>query len=350
MPSPKLIPTGLPRVYKSVQLQLPYSPRESKDDMGRTATDARRLAHWKRWLSLRASGVVTRILFGATTPPQRMRARFERFGAVSRAAMQRKFPDLTFEDHAIGQLTMESVRAVKSPCCVILHLHGGAFVMGSRDSYRNRAMRLSYRCNAEVFVPDYRLAPEHPYPAALDDALIAWQYTKDLRSQMPIFVSGDSAGGGLGLSLLLRLRELGTAMPNGALLLSPWADMTASGASVDRNRRRDLWLSREHIEVWARYYMGKADPRIPYLSPVFADLSGLPPLLLLAGEHEVLLDDAVRIGEAATRAGTPAQVLIGTGMQHDWPLTLPWLDESRSAWSQMLLFVERHCNGHPPSP
>jgi epsilon-lactone hydrolase len=317
--------------------------------MGRNATDARRLPPWKRWLSLRAYGVVTRTLFGATTPPRKMRARFERFGAVSRSSMQRKCPGLAFEDHAIGPLTMESVRAVKSPTCVILHLHGGAFVMGSRNSYRNRAMRLSYRCNAEVFVPDYRLAPEHPYPAALDDALIAWEHTKALRSEMPIFVSGDSAGGGLGLSLMLRLRDLGAAMPNGALLLSPWTDMTSSGASVDRNRRKDLWLSREHLELWARYYVAKADPHDCYLSPVFADLSGLSPLLLFAGEHEVLLDDAVRVGEAARRAGTPAQVVVGEGMQHDWPLTLPWLDESRAAWSQMSLFVERRCNNHTSS-
>jgi len=207
-------------------------------------------------------------------------------------------------------------------------------------------MRLSYHCNAEVFVPDYRLAPEHPYPAALEDAVIAWQYTKALRPEAPIFISGDSAGGGLGLSLLLRLREIGAAMPSGAILLSPWADLTASGTSVESNRHRDLWLSRKHLECWARYYVADAAPLTPHLSPVFADLSGLPPLLLLAGEHEVLLDDAVRIGEAATRARTPAHVLVGRGMQHDWPLTLPWLAESRSAWSEIRLFVEGHCARH----
>ena len=318
--------------------------------MGRhIATGTTTTASWKRCLSLRAYGAVTSILFRATTPPETMRARFERFGAVSRKSLQRRFPNLAFEDYAMGPLKMESVRAVPSPNCAILHLHGGAFFMGSRDSYRNRAMRLSYHCNAEVFVPDYRLAPEHPYPAALEDAVIAWQYTKALRPETPIFISGDSAGGGLGLSLLVRLREHGTTMPNGAIFLSPWADLTASGASVERNRHRDLWLSRKHLECWARYYVAKADPRTPYLSPVFADLSGLPPLLLFAGEHEVLLDDAVRIGEAATRAGTPSQVLVGRGMQHDWPLTLPWLDESRSAWSQIRLFVKRHCDGHTSS-
>ena len=312
--------------------------------MDRTTIDARRLAPWKRWLSLRGYGVVTSVLFGATTPPRKMRTRFERFGRVSRVSMQRKFPNLSFEDHAIGRLTMESVRATKSPGCVILHLHGGGFVFGSADSYRNRVMRLSYRCNAEVFVPNYRLAPEQPYPAALDDALVAWQYTRNVRADKAIFVTGDSAGGGLGLSLLVRLRDLGAAMPNGAIFLSPWTDMTASGASVEKNHRRDLWFTRKHLETWARYYVGRADPRTPYLSPVFADLSGLPPLLLFAGEHEVLLDDAVRTGEAAARARTPARVVIGTGMQHDWPLTLPWLDESRSAWSEMRLFVEKHSN------
>jgi acetyl esterase/lipase len=300
------------------------------------------LARWKRLLSLRAYGVVTSTLFRATTPPQIMRARFERFGAVSRASLQRKFPNLAFDDHSIGPLAMESVRAIAEPRCAILHLHGGAFVMGSRASYRNRAMRLSYRCNAEVFVPDYRLAPEHPYPAALDDALVAWQYVEALRRGLPIFISGDSAGGGLALSLLLRLRALGSTVPNGAILLSPWTDLTTSGASIERNRHRDLWLSRKHLECWARYYVAQADPCTSDLSPVFADLSRLPPLLLLAGEHEVLLDDAVRIGEAAARAGTRAHVLIGSGMQHDWPLTLPWLDESRTAWSEIVRFVERH--------
>lgn len=318
--------------------------------MGRhSATGTTTIARWKRWLSLRVYGAVASTLFRATTPPEMMRARFERFGAVSRQRLQRKFPNLVFEDYTMGPLQMESLRAVSSPRCAILHLHGGAFFMGSRESYRNRAMRLSYRCNAEVFVPDYRLAPEHPYPAALDDAVIAWQYTKALRPDVPIFVTGDSAGGGLGLSLLIRLRELGAPMPNGAVLLSPWADLTASGTSVESNRNRDLWLSRKHLECWARYYVADVEPSTPYLSPVFADLSGLPPLLLLAGENEILLDDAVRIGEAARRGGTPAHVLVGKGMQHDWPLTLPWLAESRSAWNEIRLFIEGHDAHHGSS-
>jgi len=269
-----------------------------------------------------------------------MRARFERLSRVSRKKMQRKFPKIVFGDHGAGEVVIESVCALESPARVILYLHGGAFFMGSPASYRNRAMRLSYRCNAEVFVPDYRLAPEHPYPAAFDDALAAWKFVKSFRPDAPIFVAGDSAGGGLGLSLLVRLRDLGMAMPNGAFLLSPWTDLTVSGASVDGNRSKDLWFTRRHLEIWAGYYAAGADRRSAYVSPVFAEVSGLPPLLLLVGQDELLLDDALRVRDAATSTGTDVRVYLGKGMQHDWPLTLPWLDESRLAWSAMRNFVE----------
>ena len=296
------------------------------------------LSRWKRWLSLRGYGLVTSSLFGATSSPVAMRSRFERLSRVPRERMRRKFPKLAFGDHAVDGLAIESVRAVESPARTILYLHGGAFFMGSPASYRNRAMRVSWRCNAEVFVPDYRLAPEHPYPAALEDALAAWKLVRALRPDAPIFVAGDSAGGGLGLSLLLKLRDLGLPMPRGAFLLSPWTDLTVSGASVDSGK--DFWFTRRHLETWAKYYVGRADARSPYLSPVFADYSGLPPLLIFAGENELLLDDALRVRDAAARAGTDARVHLGAGMQHDWPLTLPWLVESRRAWEEMRRFVE----------
>ena len=295
-----------------------------------------------RWLSLRGYGLVTSALFGATTSPLKMRARFERLSTVSRERLQRKYPKVAFANHAAGQLAIESVCATESPARAILYLHGGAFFMGSSASYRNRAMRLSYRCNAEVFVPNYRLAPERPYPAAFDDALAAWDSIRALRPGAALFVAGDSAGGGLGLSLLVRLRDLGMKMPDGALLLSPWTDLTVSGTSVDGNRGKDLWFTRRHLEAWAAYYTAGADPRSPYVSPVLADMSGLPPLLLFVGENELLLDDALRIRDAAASAGTEVRVHVGKGMQHDWPLTLPWLEESRAAWSAMRNFVEEH--------
>lgn len=311
------------------------------------APEPRTTRSWKRWVSLRAYGLVTSTLFGATTSPLKMRARFERFGRVSREKLQQKYPGLRFEDHRSGELAIESVCAVEAPTRVVLYLHGGAFFMGSPASYRNRAMRLSYRCHAQVFVPAYRLAPEHPFPAALDDAFAAWQLLQSLRREAPLFLAGDSAGGGLSLSLLVRLRDLGLIMPNGAVLLSPWTDLTISGASIEGNRGKDLWFTRKHLEVWARYYLGGADGASPSVSPVFADFSGLPPLLLLAGENELLLDDAVRVGNAARDKRISATLHIGAGMQHDWPLTLPWLNESRLAWSAIQAFIGEHSSRAP---
>lgn len=303
-------------------------------------SEAPALSTLTHWLSLRGYGLVTSTLFGAATPPLRMRARFERLAHVSRSKIQRRFPRVSFGDHTAGQVPIESVCAVESPARIVLYLHGGAFFMGSPASYRSRALRLSYRWNAQIFVPDYRLAPEHPYPAALDDALAAWQLVSGVRPGTPMLFAGDSAGGGLCLSLLVKLRDAGMAMPRGAILFSPWTDLAVSGASVDGNRDRDLWFTRRHLEIWSAYYAAAADRRSPHVSPVFADLSGLPPLMLLAGEDELLLDDALRVRDAAERVGTRVRVHVGRGMQHDWPLALPWLDESRRAWSAVSAFID----------
>ncbi len=290
-----------------------------------------------RWLSLRAYGAVTSTLFRARTPPLTMRRRFERFGATPRARMLRRHPALGFADHSVGPLRMESVRATPAPARTVLYLHGGAYVMGSPASYRSRAMRVSYRCGAQVFVPDYRLAPEHPFPAALEDALAAWRHIASLRGSGPVFVAGDSAGGGLALALMVRLRELGERLPEGAVLLSPWVDLSETGGS---GMARDLWFSADHLRRWARHYVGATDPRDPLISPAYADLSSLPPFLVLVGEDELLLQDARRVVARAQAAGTDARLLVGRGMQHDWPLTLPWLEESRRAWAAIATFIE----------
>jgi monoterpene epsilon-lactone hydrolase len=146
--------------------------------------------------------------------------------------MQRKFPRVVFGDHTAGEAAIESVCAHEPPARVILYLHGGAYFMGSPASYRNRAMRLSYRCNAEVFVPDYRLAPEHPYPTAFDDALAAWQFVKGCRPNAQIFIAGDSAAGGLGLSLLVRVRRSPRIPFASRALQSP--EFRESGQAADR--------------------------------------------------------------------------------------------------------------------
>lgn len=290
----------------------------------------------ERWLSVRAYGLYTSTFFRADTAPLRMRAHFERWAGASRAQLLEQYPQLRFADHPIGPLAMESLSAVAHPRCVMLHLHGGGFLFGSIASYRRRALRFSFRCEAEVFVPEYRLAPEHPFPAALDDAFTAYQYLRALRPGLPIIVSGDSAGGGLALSLLTRLRDRGEPLPAGAILLSPWTDLSPAA----RPPRRDRWLTQAHLARWSARYAAAAARENPELSPVFADLSRLPPLLLLAGEDEILLEDTLRTAAAAQRAGTSAHVLVGKGMQHDWPLTLPRLEESRHAFQEMRAFAE----------
>lgn len=290
------------------------------------------------WLSLRAYGVVTRALFGPRTHPRVMRRRFERFGATSRRRLLARHPGLVFAEHAVGPLSVESVHA-GSPERAVLYLHGGAFVMGSTASYRSRAARMAYRCRAELFVPDYRLAPEHPFPAALEDAVAAWRHMRRLRRGWPLFVAGDSAGGGLALSLMLRLRDLGEPLPDGAVLLSPSVDLAEPGGRGEEGRT-DLWLTREHLSQWFRHYVGQADPANPLVSPVRANLSGLPPFLLLAGSDELLLEEGRRMVDRALSAGVDAQLLVGEGMQHDWPLTLPWLPQSRHAWKVITGFLD----------
>jgi acetyl esterase/lipase len=156
---------------------------------------------------------------------------------------------------------------------------------------------------------------------------------------LPTFVSGDSAGGGLAIALMVALREQGLPLPDGAILFSPWTDLSASGASIEENDGKDVWLSRAHCEAWARHYLGHVDPHDWRVSPVFADLTGLPPMLLLVGDQEVLLDDARRVHRNALGAGVRSKLHIGRDMQHDWPLTLPWLEESRKAWSAIADFV-----------
>src|SRR5579859_936825 len=254
---------------------------------------------WKRWLSVRAYGLVTR-LYGAHTPPLKMRRRFERLASVTRESLTVRYPNVVFSDHYAGGLWIEGVRAAPQPRVIILYLHGGGYLFGSPASYRDRVRKLSFRCNAEVFVPDYRLAPEHPYPAALEDALAAWRSVSALRREARIVVAGDSAGGGLALSLLAALRDCRQEMPAAAFVFSPWTDFGANSASMTSNERSDVWLSRRHIAEWGRYYAGASNLADPGMSPFHADLRGFPPLLLIAGDQEVLLDDTLRV-EAKAR-------------------------------------------------
>lgn len=297
-------------------------------------------------LSNAGYGLAMNLLFHPRLSPRAMRRNFELFAATPRARIRRRFPQACFTDIRIGNLRAESIAAVPDPQRVVLYLHGGGYVFGSIDTYRRRALKLSYRCRAEVVMPDYRLAPEHPFPAALIDARTTWRYLTTRPERRSILLAGDSAGGGLALSLLTMLRDEGDDLPAGAALLSPWTDLAITGASIDTNRKRDCWLKRHQIEQWAALYSGTEPVEQPLISPLYADLHGLPPLLLLAGDQEILLDDTRRLAARARTAGVNVQEVIGYGMQHDWPLTLPWLSESRRAWQT----IERFATSFAPAP
>lgn len=290
-------------------------------------------------LSNAAYGWLMGALFKPSHSPPQLRANFERFAGHPREKLSKRYPQVVFEDFAVGALRGERIRAVPNPTRVLLYLHGGGYVFGSVATYRRRALQMSFRFQAEVIVPEYRLAPEHPFPCALDDAVSAWAFGFSIANGRPCFVAGDSAGGGLALSLTVALRDRGSQLPAGVIAISPWADLTLTGATYETNAKRDCWITRPQLSQWADFYRGEHPATHPLISPLFAELHGLPPLLLLAGDQEVLLDDMRQLAVRARAAGTPVQEVIGRGMQHDWMLTLPWLAESKQAWSVMRAFI-----------
>jgi len=214
----------------------------------------------------------------------------------------------------------------------ILYLHGGAYVCGRPVHYRDFIWRIADVAAATVHVLDYRVAPEHPMPAAGDDASAA--YRSLLAAGVDpkrLAIMGDSAGGGLTFATLLRLRDEGDPMPAAAVALSPWTDLTLSSESYARFAEADPMLSVAPAKVFARWYLGDADPKHPYASPMFGNPKGLPPSLIQVGSDEILLDDAVKWGERMRAAGVPAEVEVWPRMPHVWQLSARALPEGRAA-------------------
>jgi len=226
---------------------------------------------------------------------------------------------------------------------VILYFHGGGYVLGSAYGHRDMLGRLAAATGIRCLAVDYRLAPEHPFPAALEDALTAWRWLlhEEGLSAGEIFVAGDSAGGGLALAMLLRLRDAGEQAPAGAVLFAPWVDLTLSGDSIQDNGHRDPILTADFLADCARRYASATPLTHPLLSPLFADLHGLPPLMIHVGTEEILLDDARRLANAATAAGVVVHLHVWPGMFHVFPL-LPLLPESRQALEEVATFVKAH--------
>jgi monoterpene epsilon-lactone hydrolase len=220
----------------------------------------------------------------------------------------------------------------------LLYLHGGAYVAGSLKSHRGFVSRLAVALGGAALNVDYGLAPEHPFPAAVDDAVAAYRWLLGQGAHpRQVVVAGDSAGGGLALALLVALRDAGDPLPAAGTLISPWTDLTASGDSMTSRAELDVMLDAERLLGSAADYLGGASPEEPLASPVFADLGGLPPLLLQVGDPEVLLDDSVRVARAAEAAGTVADLRVWPECFHVWMAAagmVPEADEAVEEWTE----------------
>jgi len=224
----------------------------------------------------------------------------------------------------------------------LLYLHGGGYYFCSPKTHRVITVGLAAGAEARAFVPDYRLAPEHRFPAAVEDALGAYRgLIAEGTPARRIVVGGDSAGGGLALALLLSLRAAGDPLPAGAVLFSPWTDLAATGPSITRNDRSDAMFHGRHVAEGARIYLGDARPTEPLASPLYADLAGLPPLFIQASDSEVLLDDAARLAEKARRAGVAVEFRAWHKLPHVWQFFATFLPEGRAALQEAAAFIRR---------
>ncbi|CAH2807291.1 MAG: 6-hexanolactone hydrolase [uncultured Paraburkholderia sp.] len=228
------------------------------------------------------------------------------------------------------------------PQATVLYCHGGGYYFCSPRTHRLIVFGLATRANAPVFSLDYRLAPEHRFPAALDDATAAYrQLIADGTPPRSIVIAGDSAGGGLALAALVVLRDAGDPLPAGALLFSPWTDLAATGASIVENDGADPMFSGPAIARAARVYLGDMPATHPYASPVYADLRGLPPLFMMAGSTEVLLDDSRRVAANVRAVGVDCELEVWNRMPHVWPLFTPFIPEANRALDRAAAFIRR---------
>jgi monoterpene epsilon-lactone hydrolase len=226
---------------------------------------------------------------------------------------------------------------------VLLYLHGGGYVVCSVDTHRELMSRIARAAGTRALGVEYRLAPEHPFPAAVEDATAAYRWLIS-RGTNPahIAIAGDSAGGGLTLATLVALRDAGEPLPAAAVCLSPWVDLEGIGDSMTTKAAEDPFVRKEMIQFMAQQYLGGRDPRTALAAPLYADLHGLPPVLIQVGTAEVLLDDATRIAERAKAAGVKVSLEVWDDMIHVWQLFAPILPEGQQAIDRSGAFIREH--------
>ena len=252
--------------------------------------------------------------------------------------------DVTVTAAALGgvptaEITVDGIE----PRHVILYFHGGVYVLGDAFQAAGLAAQIGRRTRAKVISVDYRLAPENPYPAAVDDALAAYEaLLQDGTAPLDIAFAGESAGGGLAVATLVNAREHGLPLPAAAFVMSPYADLTLAGTTMDTKREADPLLSQENLRARVPDYAAGQDAAAGLISPVFADLSGLPPLIIQAGSHEVLLDDAVRLARQAATADVEVTLDITPGVPHVFQAYYPVLDEAAAALDRAGQLLSAH--------
>jgi epsilon-lactone hydrolase len=295
-------------------------------------------------LSLRSELVrfaLRRFFKGRSGPAPTIEALRRRYGRLGRLAPPPP------RGTQVKQLELDGVRAVSiatgasRPDRHILYLHGGGHVSGSPAVYRDFTWRLAGAARARALMTYHRLAPEHPYPAAIEDAVNAYRALiaggVDPRA---IALMGESAGGGLVLGTLLKLRDEGTPLPAAAVTISPWTDLALTGKSYQQNAQADPMLDGAEAARMASYYLGDADPRTPYASPIYGDPTGLPPTLIQVGSDEVLLDDSVGMAERMRAAGCEVELEVWPRMPHAWHLWARVMPEARDAITRIGAFVQ----------
>ncbi|MCH9693398.1 MAG: alpha/beta hydrolase [Gammaproteobacteria bacterium] len=224
---------------------------------------------------------------------------------------------------------------------LILYLHGGAYIVGGCDMHRQMVSHLARAANVQVLLPEYRLAPEHKYPAGLEDAIgIYRSLLNDGWQASDIMLAGDSAGGGLSVATLLALRDAGDELPAGAVLMSPFLDVTASGETMQTRAAQDPWFHPEHVPVIAEYYCEEHQRRDAYVSPVFANAEGLPPIYIQVGNDEILLSDSTRFAENVRQAGGDVELDIWPDMWHVFQFFVNKMPESGRAIAKIGAYVQ----------
>ncbi len=283
--------------------------------------------------------VGTRVFFNEKTPIGIHREVIERLGQLAIKPV-----DVKIREERIGHLVVDWHEPEHcSPRRILYYLHGGGFMIFSKNTHRGLVSRIARTAAARALVINYRHAPEYPFPAPIEDAVMGYRWLLEQGHQpRDIVVAGDSAGGGLALSLVLALREENLPLPAALALLSPWVDLTASGDSMRELAERDVMFRPSAVQKFAAIYLNGADPLHPWASPLFADLSGLPPVLITVTNEELLFDDARRLHTRLQELGVPSELDIYEGMFHVWQALAPHLEEANESIERIGAFLEQH--------